>query len=736
MTQLPLLIAGCLLPITVARGGEPAGARFGRLAAEDSSYLRSQAPSAIEWHAWGPDAWSEAERTGRPLFLSIGYFSCAWTSRMDRDVFQEPATAAQLNANCVNVKIDRFERPDLDRLYQRFAEATRQGGGWPLNLWASPDRLPIRVAATLTSKEAGQGSFSLEAGHVLKLWAKEAAHVTAQARIELDDLATRTGSALAGPLEIDESLVRPAHSQILGQFDPVHGGFGRLPKFPYPARLGLLVRRAARAEAEVERGGESRDVIRRTLAGMARSGLRDHLGGGFFRYALDEAWRRPYFEKLALDQALLADAYLLGHRLIAEADCARVAGETLDYAIRELGHPEGGFYTAEHGESRSCDEAPSPLEGAFYAWSRADLRRHAGDGAEAMEQVYDIRDRGNLPPGTDPFNSLAGMNLLAEGRPVSEVAVDLELPLGELEARLARGRAALFAARQRRPRPPLDRLLITQMNAALISALCRASLQLNNPAWLNRARRAADFIHSQLWDDSTATLYRCRLDRAPRHLAVADDHAFLVRALLDLHETTGEIRWLQRAVEVQAAFDRHHADRAGGGYWDARHDCPDVPVALKTIDDASGISPNAVAGMNLVRWSVLLQDASRAVEARRLLGAFAVPLRSGSASVAGLFEVADALVHPPQRILLLGPPDHPEVRAARVLLAGSRPGRWQVLSVGDAAARRWLSDRHALPPAAASHPLGTPAFCLPDAGSDEKGPILMMELDKTLSALR
>jgi uncharacterized protein YyaL (SSP411 family) len=316
------------------------------------------------------------------------------------------------------------------------------------------------------------------------------------------------------------------------------------------------------------------------------------------------------------------------------------------------------------------------------------------------------------------------------------VAVRLGLPLAEIQSGFSLGRETLLAARNRRPRPALDRLIITQMNAALVSSLASAGVQLGEPAFLERAIRTADFILSELWDESRGTLYRCRLDRAPRQLAVADDHAFLVRALLDLHEATGEIRWMRRAADVQAALDHHHADPSGGGYFDARHDSPDVPVALKSIDDAAGLSPNAVAGQNLVRWAGLLESPAHAEQARRLLQAFAAPLRHGSASVAGLSLVADGLVHPARRIILLGPASAPQARAARALLASAPPGRWHVLSVENDAARRWLAKTVELPAAVAAHPLNRPDFFLDDIPNIEKDSFSMQELHKILGSSR
>jgi len=699
-----------------------------RLVAEDSAYLRSLARSAVDWRPWGPEAFAEAGRSGKLVFVSIGYASCLWSARMDRETFEDPEVAALLNRGCVNIKIDRLERPDLDRFCQRFIEGLGQPGGWPLNLWMTADRRPMRAAEALTAGDQGHGSFRLELEQMLRLWAGEGAALRERARVELDAFATRTGPALAGPLEIDDALADVTETRILAEFDPVHGGFGRVPKFPSPARLTLLARRAARDEPESTAGGPRLAVIRTTLDRLARSGLHDHLGSGFFRYALDDGWRRPYFEKLALDQALHADVFLLGHRLTGDPRFAETARRTLAYAVRELGRPDGGFHSGEHAESRSAQGEWS--EGAYYLWSADAFRQAAGGTAGVLADLFDIRERGNLPPGVEAPGPLAAANTLAEIRTPAETAARLGRPLPEITAAIDLGRAALWAARHQRPRPALDRLIVTQMNAALVSSLARAGIQLQAPELLDRARHAAAFVLSTLWDAPHATLLRCQLDRPPRHPAVAEDHAFLVRALLDLHEATGEIHWLRQAFEVQAAFDRHHADAAGGGYFDARRDLPDVPVPLKSIDDAAGFSPNAMAGQNLVRWAVLFGDPGRTEQARHLLRAFATPLRTGSGSVAGLSLVADALVHPPRRLVLFGAVDHPASQAARARVAQAPPGRWVVLNVANDDALRWLSAVGALPPAAAARPLDPPGFFLETAPRDEKESTWLRELHK------
>ncbi|MFN0130853.1 MAG: thioredoxin domain-containing protein [Verrucomicrobiales bacterium] len=723
----------------VLAGVPQPAARLGALSAEDSTYLRSVAGGAVAWRAWDDRTFEEARQSGRLVFVSIGSFTCHWTARTDRETFGDTKTASSLNGRCVNVKVDRFERPDLDRLFRRYAEATGQPADWPLNFWVTPDRLPIRIASADSLDDEAEGGLADENDHVVDHWKSDGAHLQTQARRTLEALADRFGPRLAElpaePLRLDDPLLATAQGRILGEFDPVHGGFGLSPKFPSPARLAYLGRRVARKIRDGEESPVLRAVIEVTLERMAEGGVHDQLGGGFFRYSLDEAWRRPYFEKLALDQALAAESYLLGHRLTGNDAWAAVVRLTLGYVLRDLSHPEGAYYNGEHGESSPRPDAP-PQEGAYYVWSRDDFQQAAGPAAETLAAMYDIRAQGNLPPGSDLRNKLAGFNVLAAPRLAAEVGVSLGLPEGEVRARHEAGRRSLLAARSQRPRPPLDRLLTTQANAALISAFCQAAVQLDEPAFLDAARRAAAYVWAHLWDSRTRTLFRCQLDRAPKHAAVADDYAALVRALLDMHEATGEFAWLRKAADIQSSFDQFHRDPDAGGYFDGRRDQQDLPIALKSIDDAGAFSPNALAALNSIRWSVLLGNGDHRDFAERLLGGFAGPLQAGSGSVAGLLLAADALVHPSRRVILIGEATHPDLRAARHRLATAQPGVWNVLSVEDEAARQWLLSRGALPPAARDWPL-TPCAVAPPGENGRMGNTIPLdELDKLLAPSR
>ena len=765
-------------------GGGLASAPLGRLALEDSSFLRASATSRVRWYRWGPEAWAEAARSGRPVFLSVGYFSCPWTARMDREVFMDPATAERLNEKCVPVRIDRFERPEVDHFCRRFIESTHGRSGWPLNLWMTAEKWPLRAVSSLSLADEGWGSFPREIDYFLDAWTRHADAWQKQAIVEGQQLDLKEGpeaAAVAGPdvgpdvdhdvghaealaaaaaaaaaeeppaasslaaspraavrWPIDRAVVDTGRQQILSQFDPVHGGFGRAPKFPPASRLGVLMTVAAGLAEGSTLHREMSHVVEATLDGMAGGAIRDPLGGGFFRYAMDDGWRRPAFEKSSLDQAMVADMYLAGYELTGREAFAVIVREVLEYAIRELGQADGGFFNGESGESGFVGQGGVELrEGAYYLWGRDEVRRCTGLAADLMELIFDVQARGNVPPGSPGSAGLEGQNILAERMLWSRAAAILNLPEPQAKEWAAAGRAQLSAARRQRIRPALDRLMITQVNAALVSSLARAGRRIGAPEFLERAVRGAEFIRHQLWNANDATLYRCRLDRAPRHRAVADDYVFLVRALLDLHESTGELRWLQWADDVQRALETHHADDRGGGYFEARRGQSEVPVFLKSDDDAGGLSANAVAGLNLLRWAGLMQRPESTAAAARLLQAFAWPLRARAASVSGLVHVAAESMHPRKRIILIGAPDLPDMVAARALLAAHR---CHLLSIEDAAAGAWLQQRQAVPAAvvvaasasASAASPSTPAFFMTDGSAIEQGPLPLDKLPEFL----
>ena len=724
---------------TAAASEAPAAAqpeRVSPLAAEDSIFLRGVLDSPIRWRPWGPEAFAEAKRLARPVFVSIGYATCYWTARMDREAFRSPEVAALLNENCIPIKVDRFERPDLDRFYMRFIENRTRRGGWPLNVLMSQEGMPITGAAYMRDHDTERPDFMRTMSHPIRAWQNDPAFAQTHTRSNVEAFARHLEASLLPDFKPAPELIDQAYSQMVSQFDPVHGGFSKVPKFPPPARLMLLWRLASLPGPEGERyQHEARKIIISTLEGMARGAIHDPLGGGFFRYALDDAWRRPYFEKMSFDQALMAESYLKGYQLTGREDFAQIVRETLAYVERELGSPEGGFYNAEGCESPQAAEAAARLEGAFYVWDQASLQRVAGASYSVLESFFDVRGRGNLPAGAALDAGLREMNVLSIVRPLEEVSRRLDLPAGQAERLLQEGCAALWQERNRRPRPLRDELLITQANGALISAFAQAGAVLNEEVFLDKARRAAEFVRGRLWRPADQTLFRCCVEtRAPRHLAVADDYVWLIKGVLDLYEATGEAGWLRWARELQQAFDKGHADTQAGGYFDARSDVKDLPVNIKNVDDASGISTNAVAGLNLIRLGVLLQEPGRFGQAEKILASSGRLLSQNPGVLAGLTAVAESLLRLPVRVILKGDADDPGLAAARRKIAALAGRPVCVLQVSPDA-EAWLKELGSVP-APVADAAGGPAAFVMEGGRVTAGPFSAAELDKYLPAPR
>ena len=674
-----------------------------RLASEDSPYLRQSIDSLIDWHPWNEETFRRAERENRALFVSIGYFTCHWCSLMARDSFEREETARLMNENFINVKVDRFERPDLDRLYMRYMTETARKNGWPLNLWMTPGRAPFRGVIYMPSVDQGQGTFQAVAEQTVRFWNKESAYVKSQAA---DDIARFTASMRTAPpaaFEITPDLFETAFSQVAAQFDPGNGGFGRVPKFPSPARIEFLFRHLARKSITSPRGKDCLDMITGTLRGMSRGALRDHVGGGFFRYALDEAWRRPYFEKMIFDQAEAAKSYLTGYTLSGDEALAAIARETLSYADRELSHPEGGFYNAEHCESLPEPGAAEPADGAYYVWRHGDLVGTVGDAGPLFESVYDLRQAGNAPPGSDSFKQFTGLNLLYEAQSPAEAAARLNIPRDQANEWLIRGRESLERARSLRPRPALDRLVITQMNGAMISALTRASVVLKEPAWLDRALRCARFVRARLYDTGRHQLFRCCADRPARVRACAEDYAFLIQGLLDLYEASGDSQWLLWAEQLSVTFERQFFDREDGGFFDAPIGSTDLFAPFKNDDDAAGFCSNAIAALDLARLSAMLNAPQTLLTARQTLRAFATPLARYPGTLCGMTCAADAIVEPLPQIVIIGPISSPDVARAREAVFAAPKARRVILYLDPADKDRFLLSR--IPPLADLKPL-------------------------------
>ena len=577
-----------------------------RLVLESSPYLLQHAHNPVDWYAWGEEAFAAARRLDRPIFLSVGYSTCHWCHVMERESFEDPDVAAYLNANFIAVKVDREERPDVDAVYMEFVMALTGNGGWPMNVVLTPDREPFFGGTYFPPRAGVRGA---EAGleeilrNVAQAYREEREAVVAHARDLTQRLqaaaAPRSGGAVPGADVLDR-----ANALLAAQYDEQNGGFGTAPKFPQAARLDFLLRYARRS-------GDAAALRRvtTTLDRMAEGGIRDHVGGGFHRYATDRAWRVPHFEKMLYDNALLASTYLEAFQATGEPRFGRVASEVLDDMIREMSDERGAFHSASDADSLA--PGGHEEEGRFFTWTPAELALVLGpDRARMFALRYGVTDEGNLE----------GRSVLHVAKPVDEVAAAVGLPATDVERELESARLELREARAKRPPPLEDDKVLADWNGLAISALARGARILRQPGFAVAASRAADFVLTEMVRDGdlARSWRRGRIGAA----AVLDDYAFLIAGLLDLYEATYELRWLEAATALQTRVDERFADRDRGGYFRTPAGGEELLFRDKPIYDGALPSGNSVAVLNLLRLHELTADDRHRETAMRALAAF------------------------------------------------------------------------------------------------------------------
>jgi uncharacterized protein YyaL (SSP411 family) len=581
-----------------------------RLARERSPYLLQHASNPVDWYPWGDEAFDAARRGDKPIFLSIGYSTCHWCHVMEHESFENADVARLLNDSFVPVKVDREERPDVDRVYMTFVQSTTGAGGWPMSVFLTPDLKPF-FGGTYFPPESrwGRPGFVDLLQEISRVWTHDRARVDFAAAELFDRLKavagadgrTRAESVIAGPDALEE-----ASAEYLEAFDRRNGGFGDAPKFPRPAELFFLLREYARAGNPAVL-----DVVVATLRAMALGGMRDHVGGGFHRYSVDAAWRVPHFEKMLYDQAQLTLAFLEAAQATGQAFFAAVAEDTLAYVLRDMRDPAGGFYSAEDADSLPHAGSSEKREGAFYVWSDAEIGELlAAADADVARRRFGIEPHGNAPH--DPQGEFTGQNILYTARPLEDVATETGKSLDEVMEALGRARRVLFEARAGRPRPHLDDKILVSWNGLMIAALARAARVLpGRPAraeWLAAAERAAAFIRRELWRPDTQRLLRRYRDGEAAIDAYAEDYACLVWGLLELFQADGDVAWLSWARELQARQNALFWDPAEGGWFSTTGTDPAVLLRLKEDYDGAEPAASSVSVMNLLSLTHLFND--------------------------------------------------------------------------------------------------------------------------------
>ena len=582
-----------------------------RLAAEQSPYLLQHKDNPVDWYPWGQAAFERSRREDKPIFLSIGYSTCHWCHVMEHESFEDPEIAAVLNEHFVSIKVDREERPDVDRVYMAFVQVTTGSGGWPMSVWLTPSLEPFYGGTYFPpTSRWGRPGFVEVLEEIARVWRTEREKVVQSGQAILERLRSLGGTTGADTVPGAEALDAALH-EFAAAFDARRGGFGAAPKFPRPSELLFLLREHCRTHVT-----EPRDMALATLRAMALGGMRDHLGGGFHRYSVDADWRVPHFEKMLYDQAQLALAYLEAAQLTGERFFAEVAADTLGYVRRDLSDPDGGFYSAEDADSVPPDPPaashsrpsgqPHKSEGAFYLWGDEEIGRALGSDADVFRLRYGVLPDGNAP--FDPQGEFTHRNLLYAARPIEEIVRMTGQSAEAVAAALERARALLLSVRSTRPRPHLDDKILTAWNGLMIAAFARAARVLEEGApYLADATRAAAFVRARLWRGADETLLRRFRQGDAAVEGYAEDYACLVFGLLELFQADGDPAWLEWSLTLQRRLDDLFWDPVDGGWYSTTG--TDASVLLRLKEEYAGAEPAAssVAVMNLLVLSRLVE---------------------------------------------------------------------------------------------------------------------------------
>jgi uncharacterized protein len=646
---------------------KPAGPEHAnRLAQEKSPYLLQHAHNPVDWYPWGEEAFAKARRENKPIFLSVGYSTCHWCHVMAHESFENEEVAAVMNREFVNIKVDREERPDVDRAYMTFVQATTGGGGWPMSVWLTPGLKPFVGGTYFPPEERfGQPAFKTVLERIATAWKENHDKIVEQGGKIIEAL-RESQSATTAEGKIDAAILDAAYRQLDRSYDPKEGGFGNAPKFPRPATLNFLTRFYAR-DPKSESGKQALEMTLFTLRKMAAGGMHDHIGGGFHRYSVDRYWHVPHFEKMLYDQAQLAVACLDAFQITRDQQYKSVARDILDYVARDMTSKEGGFFSAEDADSPVAAGADrghaETREGAFYIWTKKEIDAALGDIAEMFAFHYGVQPHGNAPEGSDPQDEFRGQNILIERHTIAETAKHFGKTEGEIRKLLAQCREKLFSIRAKRPRPHLDDKIIAAWNGLMISAYARGAQVLDEPRYLEIAMRAAKFLRTNLYEEKSKLLYRNYRGGRSDIEGFADDYAFVIQGLLDLYEASFDVEWLKFAVELQETQDRLFLDEKNGGYFSTSG--KDKNVFLRMKDDNDGAEPasSSVAALNLLRLVQFRDDKQRSEGGRKTIDAFATTLSHFPSAMPQMLVALDAASSKPRQIVIAGKKDALETKA-------------------------------------------------------------------------
>ncbi len=609
-----------------------------RLIHEASPYLQQHAHNPVDWYPWGPEALQRAKNEDKPIFLSVGYSACHWCHVMEHESFESQEIAAIMNEHFINIKVDREERPDLDQIYQSICQVVTRQGGWPLSVFLTPDQKPFYVGTYYPPSERyGRPGFKQLLGSLSKAYREK--------REEVDRVAESWTGAITHGDSIEtraefvppRQLISTAARALLARVDQKNGGFGGAPKFPGSSNLEVMLR-----HYHLTKDQAHLDAVLLSLRKMAQGGIYDHLGGGFHRYSVDAEWAVPHFEKMLYDNAMLPPVYLSAWQITGDPLFRNVVVETLDYVIREMTHPGGGFYSTTDADSEG-------EEGKFFVFDRADTFEAVGpDLGDLMCRHFGITMDGNFEH--------TGKTVLYISESAQAIAERGRLTLEEIETQLTEGRRLMLAYRERRVPPFRDEKILTAWNGLMISAFARAGRILRIPRFTEAAKRSADFVRKQMTGPDGSLLRRWKDDQAGI-IGFNEDYAFFTAGLLDLYEVTFEDQYLELAKSLAQATVHHFYDGAGGFYL-TRSDGEPLVHRPKDTLDSSTPSASSVAVLNLLRLVPFTGDDSYREIAEAAFRAYHDHMQRYAGGMGTLLQALDLYHASPTEVSLVG--DLPE----------------------------------------------------------------------------
>ena len=612
-----------------------------QLAHETSPYLLQHAHNPVDWFPWGEEALGIARADDRPIFLSIGYSACHWCHVMERESFENEQTAALMNTNFVNIKVDREERPDLDAIYMEAVQAMTGSGGWPMSVFLTPTGQPFYGGTYYPPQPRyGMPSFSQILLAVSEAYQDRRGDIEEQAQ-RLTDAIGRTGSLSADGDTLSTEILSEATGRLLQYFDEQYGGFGDQPKFPQPMTLEF-------AMSQYRRSGDP-DVLHiaeHTLQKMAAGGIYDQIGGGFHRYSVDRIWLAPHFEKMLYDNAQLLRAYLHAWQINGRPEHRRIIDETVDYVLREMTAPQGGFYSAQDADSEG-------EEGKFFVWTAEEIEAILGkEEADLLGRTY----------GVTPTGNFEGKTILNLKRTVADVAQQAGAPVETVAERLAAARQRLFMEREKRIKPGRDEKILTEWNGLMIHALADVGVVLGREDALEAARKSAAFILAEMRQDN-GFLFRSYKDGRARFNAYLEDYAAFARGLVALYEATFELHWLAEAVRLTKIIQAQFADEVRGGFYQTGIAHEQLVVRRKDFIDNAIPSGNSMAAEMLLRLAKLTGNDDYRSEATRIFQIMAAAMGQQPTGFGRLLTALDDLLSPSQEVAVVGALDDPRTQA-------------------------------------------------------------------------